>query len=199
MKDMAKAGFLKINAIGDTILLTAPILDLKERYPDIHLTLFTGTDNYETATLIEGVDKIIRLPLSNINETIRLIKNEGGFDFWIDFGPWPRINALLTHLARADFKIGFRTEGQYRHYIYDQAIPHSALHHEVCNYKRLLEPLSIAGSHMPRIGSSHPNMEKDLVTIQMYPGGTRSYLKEWPEENWISIIEELQKKDTSSI
>lgn len=191
-----KVAFLKTSAIGDTILLSAVVRDLRERYQDVHLTFFTGGSNHEAARLLSGIDRIIKLPMKNPLKAIRVVKDAGEFDVWIDFDSWPRLNAILTFFADADFQIGFKTKGQFKHYIYDLAVEHSDKIHELYNYKNLLKPLNINGINLPFIEGKIDIDSKDkIIVIHMFPGGSRSYLKEWPEKNWIELINILTDLD----
>jgi len=188
-----KIAFLKTSAIGDTILLSAVVRDLRERYPDAHLTFFTGGSNHEAVRLLSGINRIIKLPIKNPLRAIRVVKDAGEFNVWIDFDSWPRLNAILTFFADADFKIGFKTKGQFRQYIYDLAVEHSGKIHELYNYKNLLKPLNINGKNLPFIEGKIDIDSKDrMIVIHMFPGGSRSYLKEWSEENWIQLINTLR-------
>jgi heptosyltransferase I len=185
---------LHIAAIGDTVILSGAIRDIRMHYPDAILTVFTGESNHAMARLLPGIDRLIELPVRQPFACIRSIRESGKFDVWIDFGPWPRINALLTHFADAGLKIGFKTRRQCRHFIYDIAEEHSDKVHELENYRRLLKPLGIEGCNLPGIDVPSTERVDDRITIHMFPGGFKSHLKEWPMENWIEIINALNGK-----
>ena len=186
-----KAAFLKTAGIGDTVLLSAVVRDFKDAYPHVQLTFFVASNNYEMAQLISGIDRIIKLPVAKPLECIHIIKESGEYDIWIDFGPWPRINALLSYFSNARLKVGFKTKGQYRHYIYDLTAEHSAHLHELDNYKNLLKQLGIEKHNLPCINMQIPKCNDNRITVHIFPGGYKSYLKEWPDANWIEIIDQL--------
>jgi heptosyltransferase-3 len=186
-----EAAFLKTAGIGDTALLSAVVRDIKDTYPNVRLTFFVASNNYEMAQLISGIDRIIILPIAKPLECIYIIKESGEYDIWIDFGPWPRINALLSYFSNARLKIGFKTKGQYRHYIYDLTAEHSARLHELDNYRNLLKLMGVNGHNLPCISMQITERIDNRITIHIFPGGSRSYLKEWPDANWIEIINQL--------
>lgn len=186
-----KVAFLKTAGIGDTALLSAIVRDFKDAYPSVHLTFFVASNNYEMAQLISGIDRIIKLPIAKPWECIRIIKESGEYDIWFDFGPWPRINALLSYFSNARLKVGFKTKGQYRHYIYNLTAEHSDQSHELDNYKNLLKKIGLDCHNLPCINMQIPKCSYNRITIHMFPGGSRSYLKEWPDANWIEIINQL--------
>jgi ADP-heptose:LPS heptosyltransferase len=186
-----KVAFLKTAGIGDTVLLSAIVKDFKDAYPLVQLTFFVASNNYETAHLISGIDRIIKLPAIKPLECMHIIKESGEYDVWVDFGPWPRLNALLSFFPNAHFKVGFKTKGQYRHYIYDVTAEHFAHLHELDNYKNLLKLLGVECNNLPCIHIQASQCIDNRITIHMFPGGYKSYLKEWPDANWIEIINQL--------
>ena len=186
-----KVAFLKTAGIGDTVLLSAVVRDFKDAYPRVQLTFFVASNNYEIACLTSGSDRIIKLPVAKPWKCIHIIKKSGEYDLWIDFRPWPRINALLSYFSSARLKVGFQTKGQYRHHLYDLTVEHSAQLHELDNYKNLLKQLGLACHSLPFINMQIPKYIDNRITIHMFPGGSRSYLKEWPDANWIEIIDQL--------
>jgi ADP-heptose:LPS heptosyltransferase len=187
--DVRSAAFLQTAAIGDTVLSSAIIQDFKSRHPHARITFFTGSSNYEAAGLIPGVDAIIKLPIKNPLKALKLIRQAGRFDVWTDFGPWPRLNAISSYFANAGTTVGFRTENQHRHYLYDVAVRHSPRKHEIDNYRALLQGIGISGAAgLPVLNiKACPIREKQLV-MHMFPGGSRSYLKEWADSRWIELI-----------
>jgi len=192
-----KIALLKTAGIGDTVLLSAIVKDIKDELPDSEVYLFVGPNNYEIATIISelfaGIT-IIELPMRNPIRAISLVRRYT-FDVWLDFGSWPRINALLSYFSDAKFKVGFKTKGQYRHYVYDVAVEHNSELHELFNYKKILEEINIRGSNLPSI-----NVEEEIeknerwVVVHMFPAGVKRYLKEWPEFCWVELIDYLTKK-----
>jgi len=195
-----RIALLKTAAIGDTVLLSAIINDIKESLPDSRITIFVGSSNYEIAKIIADTHSnidVIMLPLKNIFNSIHIIRQHK-FDVWLDFGPWPRLNALLSYFANASFKVGFKTTNQYRHYVYDIAVEHNDNIHELFNYKNILKEVNITGNSLPYINlGKDMKRDKKLIVIHMFPGGYKSFLKEWPETYWIELIDYLTDKGYS--
>ena len=190
-----KAAFLKTAGIGDTALLSAVVKDFKDAFPSAWLTFFVASNNYEMAQLISGIDRIIKLPVAKPLECIHRIRESGKYDIWIDFGPWPRINALLSYFSNARLKVGFKTKGQFRHYIFDLTAEHSAHLHELDNYRNLLKKTGLDCNNLPCINMQISEYMNNRITIHMFPGGSRSYLKQWPDANWIEIIDQLTARN----
>jgi ADP-heptose:LPS heptosyltransferase len=188
-----RIGILTTAAIGDTILIGAVVSDLHSAFPASSIIFFASESNYEAAALLPAPDFVIRLPIYRPIRAARIVR-KWRLDLLIDFGPWPRINAVIAKLSRARFIAGFRTPGQYRHYGYDLAIDHSPDLHELENHRRMIRWLGVTPTHLPVIDSrkipvnlyitiSHP-----YLVFHPWPGGRRSREKEWPLERWIQLV-----------
>jgi ADP-heptose:LPS heptosyltransferase len=193
--EIVRVGLLKAYAIGDTVLLSAIVRDLAAALPDAEIVFFSGLDNATTAELIDGVSDVVSVPISRPWLTVRRLR-EARVDVLLDFGAWPRIEALETALSGARYTVGFRTPGQFRHYAYDTAVPHSAVVHELENYRRILEPIGVESRSLPRLEppgepASDALPDGDYVVFHLWPGGYRSELKEWPLERWRELAEAL--------
>lgn len=192
-----KVALLKTAAIGDTTLLTAIIKDIEDYDSKIKITLFTGSSNYEFAKLLKKQYQnleVIKLPIKNPLKAVKIIRSKQ-FDVFLDFGPWPRLNAILSCFSKSKYAVGFKTDNQFRHYIYDQFVYHRNDVHELQNYKNILKIIGIEENNLPQINFVKNRVINNIVTIHMFPGGSRSYLKEWPEEYWIETINYLTKNN----
>lgn len=195
-----RIALLKTAGIGDTIILSGAIRDIRKQLPDAKITLVCGRNNLETAELIRGIDTIVALNIGNIFECIGKIRRLGYFDAWLDFGPWPRFNGIISHFAPARYKVGFRTRGQYRHYVYDKFvdhIDHVPNFHELMNYRNIIREIGVAGESLPQIEVENGDVRgaDRRIAIHIFPGGSRSYLKEWPQAYWIGLINRLTDKN----
>jgi len=192
-----RIGILKTNAIGDTVLLAGAVADVRAALPDAHLTLFVGSNNLGVARLIEGPHSLVHLPLSRPHRCAAMLRRER-LDALLDFGPWPRTNAVLAALAGAGFSAGFRTAGQHRHFAYDQVVDHSPEIHEIENYRRLVSVLGIPAGLPPRLarGGDPPEdlLSAPFAVLHPWPGGTRRELKQWPDDRWSSLAARLQQE-----
>ena len=187
---------LNTAAIGDTILMSAVIADLRDRYKSAQLILFTGPSNHAVANLIPELDRVVLLDIFNPLNAIRQIRLYD-LDVLLDFGPWPRLNSIIAVLSGARFIAGFKTYGQYRHYAYDVAVEHSSSQHELENFRELVRAVYAEPGHMPslRCGPSSSvhrlSSRRGYVILHMWPGGTGSSHKEWPQDRWRALAETL--------
>lgn len=189
-------GLLKTAAIGDTVLLTGAITDIRKRYPAAKMVLFTGDSNYDFARGIKELDEVVLLPIRNPIKSIGMIRR-CHFHVFLDCGSWPRLDAILSCLSHSDFTIGFRTEGQNRHFAYDQTVTHLQSVHELENYRNLIRAIGIEPGSMPHVDVQGrmpiPEIGSDYIVIHPWPGGIKSHLKEWPLERWGELAYRLSR------
>jgi heptosyltransferase III len=197
---LTRIAILRTAAIGDTVLLTALSEALVAAYPLIHITLFVGDSNKGIAKLLPpSIHRVIPIRTTNLFRSIEVLRNSGRFDVVIDTGQWPRLDALYSRLMSAQYRIGFATPEQYRHFTYDYAVPHRADVHEIDNFKSLLLPLlNEPTNKMPTIHvphdvsvSSFTNKLGRYVVCHPWPGGAQAWLKEWPILNWVRLAKRL--------
>lgn len=193
-----RIGLLRSSAIGDTVLLSAVVSDLRRARPDAEVVLFCGSDNAGMARLVDGVDVVQEISLTRPWAAIRTLRSNR-LDVLIDFAPWPRIDAILCALAGARCSIGFRTRGQYRHRAYDVAVEHRGDRHELENYRALPMALGISGSARPQLRprglvSRTALPGEPFLVFHLFPGGFRSALREWPMENWLELARRMTQR-----
>ncbi|NOW95323.1 glycosyltransferase family 9 protein [Mucilaginibacter sp. SG564] len=198
---IGRIAVLNIGSIGDNVLMSAVIQDLRSDYADAEIIAFTGSTNYQLVKLIPGLNKVIKLPVTNGLATVKMIREEGGFDLLFDFGPWPRLNSIYAKFVKAKYKYGFQSDKQYRHYVYDKAIIHSSQTHEIENFRSLVSDVYKGINHAPQINVISTEKSDTLVKglkkyciIHPWPGGFKSYMKEWPDSNWVKLIEKIYDK-----
>jgi heptosyltransferase I len=195
-RQIKNIGLLKTAAIGDTVLLSAIVSDLQKKYSAPNIVLFTGSSNYEYAKIIQGLRQVVLLPISRPLKSVHEIQ-KFQFDVFIDFGSWPRLDAILAHFSKSKYAIGFKTEGQYRHYLFDHVVGHSKVIHEIENYRNLIRTLGVNSFSLPRIEiaeketGSNLKLEKPYIVFHPWPGGFKSYMKEWPVQNWVSLAKQV--------
>jgi heptosyltransferase-3 len=195
----SRFGLLKIAAIGDTVLLSALVSDLRSAFPQSKITLFVGKSNFEFAKLLQGVDDVHLLDFAHPVALLRQVF-QTRFDYFLDADSWPRVSALISALVRADFTIGFNCSGQHRHYAYDLSVTHSSSLHELENYRRLLRGLGVAATHPPQaLRRWEPASEHGVLVFHLWPGGKKSHLKEWPIESWAQVAQDLLTHQSASI
>jgi ADP-heptose:LPS heptosyltransferase len=191
-----RIGLLNTAAIGDTVLMSGPLADLRTNYPRAEIVFLSGPSNYEAASLLKGTDIVIKVPVFNPLAAIRAVR-EQKIDLFLDFGPWCRVNAIIAIFSGADFIAGFRTSAQGRHFGYDLVVDHSEDAHEFENQRGLIRALGIIPQHAPSLPCEHPESENvrdffgRFAVFHLWPGGSAAGLKQWPVGRWVALAEDL--------
>jgi ADP-heptose:LPS heptosyltransferase len=191
-----RIGLLNTAAVGDTILMSGPLADLRAAYPESQIVYFSGPSNYEAACLLEGADVVVKLPVFSPLHAIREVRAQN-IDLLLDFGPWCRLNAIIAIFSGADFIAGFRTSDQGRHFGYDLVVDHSEHAHELENHRGLIRALGIRPSHPPKLKCSPDENQKvydfsrRFVVFHLWPGGSAARHKLWPLGRWVALAEDL--------
>jgi ADP-heptose:LPS heptosyltransferase len=187
-------GLLKDAGIGDVILMSGVVQDLRREYPHARLTMFAGAGTAAPAWLIPGLDEVVELGLTSPLACLRTLRRYR-LDVLIDFGQWSRINALLCAGSGARHRIGFRTAGQFRHYGYDALADHLATRHELDNFRALTAMLGVAGRALPTIAAvpvADAAVTGPYGVFHAWPSGRMSHVKEWPADRWRELAQRLR-------
>lgn len=193
--DWKTIGLMKTVGIGDLVLLSGVIHDIRIARPDARIVLFVSANNAGFARLLDDVDTVVTLPVRNILRAVRMVRAER-CDVMVDFGAWPRFESLLTALSHARCTVGMRTPGQHRHYAYDVVVEHDT-GHEIDNYRRLIAGAGIESTSAPSLGPD-PTAVRPLaapyVVLHLWPGGANFEERSWPADRWREVAEALNAR-----
>lgn len=192
--DTPQIAMIKTAAIGDTIVLSAMVDEIKCQYPRSSITVICSNNNLSMVKLIRGVDGIFVFEMKRPLQSFPALGGLGYFDMLLDFGPWPRINAVISWMVHADYKVGFKRAHTYRHYVYDKWVEHLDSVHEIDNYRNILrgagiQPAGLLPSFIP--SSNDLTLETPYVVFHQYPGGAMETQRKWSEECWVELGKRL--------
>ncbi len=184
-QNIRSIGILRTSCMGDTVLLSGIVADLRAALPSTTLRFFAGETNFDTAKTFMREEEVRRIKVTSPLSAVRLIRREK-LDVLLDFGPWPRVDALIATLSGARYTAGFRTARQFRHYCYDLVLEHSREIHELANYRRVIKAINVPTTHEPCVLiKGGPVIDStSYVVFHPWPGGYQSHLREWPAESW---------------
>lgn len=189
-------GICVFAAIGDALLASSLISDIRNAFPGSKITVFATPANLATFDLITGYDDLVLVPITNPWAAIGVVSSHP-VDILIDTSQWPRIGALVAALSGALWTIGFETAGQNRHYSYDICVKHSPKAHELDNFRSLLSPLGVQAKAMPPLdlstlaGIECPNIKQPYLVLHPWASGNHFELREWPIASWVSLASKV--------
>lgn len=187
-------GLMMFETLGDTLLAGTLVPSLRSSFPGVQVIVFASRGNRGVLDLFNGVDAVVEVPLTRPLGAIAAMRSIP-VDVMIDIGQWPRWYALLCAASRSRHTVGFATPGQWRHYAYDTAVPHSRSVHEVENFQRLLSPWprvralpAAQALDVPRTSAGHIPAYGPYVVVHPWASGFRSAAREWPLGCWSELI-----------
>lgn len=192
-----RIAMLKTSGMGDVILLSA-IIDQILKNNNQSIYLFVGQNNQAFAHYLSKNYTNLTAITLEINKPWQAIKiiRQFKFDLWLDFGPWPRINSLLSFAAKAKYTAGFKTKNQHRHFIFDYYSEHKHNCHEIDNYHQLAnEVLNIGSINIPQTNISFTASTNQTPTIilHLFSAGSKQKLIMLPDSTWLEIIKKIQQ------
>ncbi len=197
-----KIGVLCSPALGDTLLFSAALQDLRAGFPAATIVHCCMAQNSGAARIIPGADRQLLIDLTRPDISLRLLRLEH-FDLFLDYSSWQRLTAFLTLHAAAAYTIGFDTPAMFRGRGYDLAVAHRRDLHEVDNFRQLTRAAGVATTHGPALAPlasidlSAPwpyGFERPLILLHPWPSGQKSWLREWPEERWVQLSMALAER-----
>lgn len=189
-------GLFMLGAIGDSIMASAVIEDLKRRFPQAVIVAFFSESNRDVLQILDGVDESVLVPLSRPHRALSAVRHRP-VDLLLDFSPWPRVGAVLSCLARTRFTIGLRKANQFRHFAYDAVGEHRSDRHEIENVRSVVRCLDIKPVGRPRLkpglleASPTMGLERPYVLFHPWAAGYRHFMREWPTDRWIDLAQTL--------
>lgn len=195
---LPRIAIIKTSGIGDTIILSAIIDEIKANIPNSQITWICAKNNLAMVKAIQykGIDEICTFDMKSPIKSLNMVRQLGNFDYAIDFGPWPRINALIAIALYARYRVGFKRKHQYRHYAYDGVVEHSDNVHEIENYRNLIRKIGFSVNGLkPNLHSSNKFTDyANYAVFHMHAGGAIAYLREWKSQNWLQLARAVSEK-----
>ena len=221
-RDPQRILLIQLSAIGDTILTVPAIRAIRNRFPNAHLAMVASSINLQYLEGCSYIDQYIPCRLEELVKSPRsLIAFITGlrhqkFDCVIDFEHWARFSALIAYGSGASRRIGFRSAGQHRHYLFTDVVDHVPGQHEVGNFlkmARLLEcpikeretDLEVwlkredrdwAKGFLVEMGID-PN--RPIVAIHPEAGRRGEPRRRFPQDRFVSVIDTLVERYNAQI
>ena len=188
-------GIFLTSGIGDTVVATGLLHDLRTAHPDVRIVVFVTANNAAFARMLTVPDAIIELPIRRIPTAVRMVRAEH-CDVILDLNAWLRYAGVLAMLSGAQWTIGRRSPRQFRHYGYDAVVDHRP-DHELDNDRRLLAELGVSSTSPPYLAvperATSP-MPAPYVVFHLWPGGANFTERSWPTESWRTLAQAMNAR-----
>ncbi len=199
--------FIQLSALGDTILAVPTIRAIRHAFPDAEITMLASRTNLNYLTNCPYINKriLFEMPLHRLLLPLRRER----FDWVIDLEHWPRLSALLTYATGAPVRIGFRTKGQYRHFLFTETVPHIQGRHEVRNFLEIATglacPVQALDLEVWCDSASERWVRETLIQEQVPPHAPLVVLhpeagrrgeprRRWSPENYVALADALVRQ-----
>jgi len=195
--EIRRIGLLDGSAIGDTVMLSAVARDVAARFPQAETLLFASPPTIPFVRRVPGVTAV-PIEIARPRQALATIRRQR-LDVLLDFGPWPRIEAVYSLLSGARFTAGFRSSGQRRHYAFDAWVDYSDRCHALENFRRLAGVIGVAAKTPPELAPPGRLADEELpangyAVFHLWPTGVCSELKEWPADRWRALAAALVER-----
>ncbi len=186
---------IKTAAVGDTIILSAMIAEIKMIYPKANITVICSQNNVSMVKTLPDIGRIEVFSMKSPWQSLNRIKALGHYELVLDFGPWPRINGIIAWCLQADYKVGFQRPDTYRHYIYDAKVEHSDKLHEIENYRNILRGAGIKPQGLiPNLRTKSKLLAGNYAVLHLFPGGAMDLQRRWKNERWLELAEKIHQQ-----
>ena len=197
--DWSSVGLLVTSGIGDTVVATGVMRDLRAARPSARIVLFVTANNASFAHTLTVPDEVVELPVRRVPTAVRMVRDRH-LDVVVDLSAWRRYDAVLAYFSGADATVGRRTPGQHRDAAYDVAVDHRR-DHELDNDRRLVAALGLGPDRLvspPQLtlpeGVDRP-LDRPYVVFHLWPGGANFDERSWPTERWEDLAAAMAERD----
>lgn len=204
---------VKLSALGDTLLLLPIYKAIKGTVGSKGFVAAIATPINQAA--LEGNPFIDRLFILDFGKFFRnpllMLKffrdlREENVRVALDFDQWLRISPLLSWVSGASARFGFKTKGQFRHFLYDRFTENGKGKHETELFAdvaalvgvdpRKVEPYTgfLQREGLFRKDGAEPAKAGKPV-VHLHPGcGFYGWQRAWPPEYYAKLARELHEK-----
>ena len=210
-KPIAKILFIKLSALGDTILILPLLKEIKNQIPGVRLSMVVTEINNGALENFKYIDNLILFepkeyilnPFGFISFFSKLRTNR--YDIVIDADQWLRISAIISFFTFAKMRIGFKTKGQFNYYCFTEIVKHRKDEHELECFFELVKPIGIIPENkglIPLHGNSDIKKSEELLRrynigpefIVLHPEvPSHGKQRAWPLENFALLAEKLKQ------
>ncbi len=201
---------IKLRYIGDVVLATPVIRQLREGYPGARITMCVNAGTEAVLKRNEDLDEILIVRRGSLFEQVRFLAalRRRRFDCVVDLTDGDR-SAFLTWLSGAPVRVGFNQEARWRGVLYTALVQGTGSMHRVERDLEALRPLGLAPKASPLVLKTDPEDEAEATAVLEETGldgrhgdgplvalqpGARYWFKAWPPERFAQLADRLAQE-----
>ena len=193
---------IQLSALGDTILAVPMLRAIRHRFPHAHLTILASPINLDYLAYCPYIDERVAFRGGVSYELFATLRRER-YDWAIDLEHWPRLSALLAYASGAPMRLGFSADGQHRHFLFTEVVPHTPGRHEVLNFLDMGHRLECPpqGTHLEVWVSDAERKwvrkevgargQRALIVMHPEAGRRGEPRRRWPLERYVQLADAL--------
>jgi len=193
---------IRFSSLGDIILATATVLNLKIAYPESSIYFLTKKRFAAIAARIPGVEKVIEINESpKISELIRLIRKleKEEIEIIVDLQGNFRSFLIRTLLFAKQKVVYARDRASRSRIVRFKDFPQRPLH-TIDKYNECITELEqIPFARRPILGAQSEKADSTKPPIIVVAPGASSMNKQWPVERFAEVAVQLQIKNNAKI
>ncbi|MFH2050645.1 MAG: HAD-IIIA family hydrolase [bacterium] len=204
---MKKILVIRLGSLGDVIIASAPILNLKLNYPKSHITFFTKVQFAHVVKMFEGVDAIVTLsPSSKFTDFIRTLHqlDRNNFDIVVDLHG--NFRSLFAHkLITSSQTVIYPKRRLERYAIVKNKTRPNSYPHTIDLYNDCIKQLGgTAFVTRPQMfldkidDEKIYNIKPAMPAVLVAPGAAHEN-KQWPSERFTEVAIRIYEKTGMSI
>lgn len=201
---------VKFWGIGNIFMMLPAVNALRRCYADAEIDLLTLKTNLDAADYTKVFSRVHAIETKGYGRfaftTVSMLRavRERHYDLIIDFEQFARFSALFIALSQAKMTIGFRTEGQYRHFLFGRAFNYDNHIHITSSYCALARTVaedsaSCDGPYTPVLHLSDCSdtsvlerlgMRSEETVIVLHVGTSSNFReRRWPAASWAVLAD----------
>ena len=198
---------IKLRHIGDVLLSTPVLRELREAYPDAQLTMLVNRGTEGILAHNPDITEVLCLEKGNWNAQLKFVQmlRRRGFDCVIDLTDGDR-SAVISLATGAPIRIGFNAEHRWRGLLYSKVakprpVDQHRVDYDLCALRALgLDPkpgmptVSVSPSEEQVVEKwlqEHGLAGEDTPRLLLFQPGARYSLKVWPPERFAQLADRL--------
>ena len=206
---------IQLSAIGDTILAIPTIRAIRGQFPNAHLAMVASSINLQYLEGCPYIDQYIPCRLEELIKSPRklvafiLDLRRQKFDWAIDFEHWPRLSALIAYGSGASRRVGFRSGGQHRHYLFTDVVEHVPGQHEVVNFLKIANLLDCQIKRTDLevwlkkededwakefLGEMGIDLNRPVIAVHPEAGRRGEPRRRFPHDRFVSVADALMER-----